>query len=177
MPVSKIRRGAASGKVGYPNANDVRVDPSTDTLRFGTGTSGTTEKQVVDTSSTQTLTGKTQTSPTINTAVQAITAALLAATGADQAGAALIASGSFALIHATGADGTKGIRLPSAAAGLIYFIKNQDSANAVLKVYPFLGDAINAIAGDSPISMAAKTAAVFVAIDATTWFTFSLLPS
>lgn len=59
MPVSKIRRGAASAKVGFPNANDIRVDPTTDTLRFGTGVSGTTEKQVADLTSTQTMSGKT----------------------------------------------------------------------------------------------------------------------
>lgn len=67
MAVDKIRRGAAEGKVGYPNANTIRVDPTTETLRFGTGTSGTTEKQASDTSSAQTFTNKTLTSPTINT--------------------------------------------------------------------------------------------------------------
>lgn len=64
MAVDKIRRGAAEGKVGYPNANTIRVDPTTDTLRFGTGVSGTTEKQGIDDTSVQTIGGaKTFSSP------------------------------------------------------------------------------------------------------------------
>lgn len=110
--------------------------------------------------------------PTITVPVQ-----VLAAAGNSQGTAGAITAASSGLIHATGADGTKGIVLPAAAAGKFYFIKNDDAADAILKVYPNTSDAINAIAADSALSMAAKTAAVFVAIDATTWFTFSLLPS
>lgn len=72
MPVRKILRRAsdlATNPVGGPGWNTVRVDPSTDTFVFGTGSSGTTEKTVVDTTSTQTLTNKTLTSPTITGAV------------------------------------------------------------------------------------------------------------
>lgn len=66
MPVSKIRRGAKSGKVGFPNANDVRIDPSTDTFRFGTGTSGTTEKVALDnTTSGQAIVSPAISNPTI----------------------------------------------------------------------------------------------------------------
>ena len=58
MAVSKItRRADALGQVGYPNANTIRVDSDDDTLKFGTGASGMTEKTVVDLSSTQTITG------------------------------------------------------------------------------------------------------------------------
>ena len=128
-------------------------------------------------SSTQTFTNKTLTAPTITNAVQTFTAEVVAAAGNAQGNAGAITVAAPGIIHATGADATKGIILPAAAAGKCYFIKNADAANAVLKVYPASGDAINAIAADSAISMAAKTAAVFVAIDATTWFTFSLLPS
>lgn len=69
MPVKRIIRDdggdALVGPAGGPNWNSIRVDTSDETLVFGTGTSGTTEKTVVDTSSTQTLTAKTLTSPTI----------------------------------------------------------------------------------------------------------------
>jgi hypothetical protein len=101
----------------------------------------------------------------------------LAAAGNAQGNAGAVTAASGALIHGTGADGTKGIVLPAAAAGKAYFVKNSDAANAILKVYPASGDAINALAGDAAISMAAKTSAVFIAVDATTWFTFPLLPS
>ena len=59
MPTRTIRRGTAPTKVGFPNANTLRVDPTDETLIFGTGVSGTTEKTVVDTTSVQTLTNKT----------------------------------------------------------------------------------------------------------------------
>lgn len=101
----------------------------------------------------------------------------VAAAGSAQGDATAITETGPAFIHGTGADGTKGIILPAAAAGRILFIKNSDAANAVLKVYPASGDAINALAGDVAISMAAKTSAVFVALDATTWYTIPLLPS
>ena len=68
MAVRKLLRAASdlqTNPVGGPNWNTIRVDPSTDTLVFGTGTSGTSEKTVVDTTSTQTLSNKTLTSPVI----------------------------------------------------------------------------------------------------------------
>jgi hypothetical protein len=116
--------------------------------------------------------GSTIATPTLTLTVEAVAAA-----GSDQAGAGAITSGSGAFIHATGADGTKGILLPTAAAGKFYIIKNSDAANAILKVYPNTSDAINEIAADTAMSVAAKKAAIFVALDATTWQTVPLLPS
>lgn len=132
----------------------------------------TSGDKLVGEASTQTLTNKTMSGNDDRCAVQA-----LAAAGNSQGTSGIVTAVSGALIHATAADGTKGIVLPTAAAGKWYAVKNSDAANAVLKVYPASGDAINAIAADSAISMAAKTAAIFIALDATTWFTFSLLPS
>lgn len=102
---------------------------------------------------------------------------VLAATGSGQGDAAAITVDSMGLVHVTGADATKGVILPAAAAGKVVTIKNADAANAVLKVYPATDDAINAIAANSALSMAAKTCATFRAIDGTTWFTEPLLPS
>jgi len=59
----------------------------------------------------------------------------------------------------------------------VCIVKNDDTANAVLKVYPNTSDTINALSANAALSMAAKTAAVFVAYDATAWFTVPLLPS
>lgn len=139
-------------------------------------------RTLVNTDQAQTLTNKTLTSPTLTSPtltspVINIAVAALAATGADQAGAAAIATGSFSFTHATAADGTKGIRLPAAAAGGVHIIKNSDAANAVLKVYPATGDAINALAANASLDMAAKTSAILVALDATTWYSIPLLPS
>jgi len=107
-------------------------------------------------------------------AMPTVPAAEVAATGSAQGDAAAIATG---FTHATAADGTKGVVLPAAAAGKVCFVKNADAANAVLKVYPNTDDAINAIAANTALSMAAKTSAVFIALDATTWYTIPLLPS
>lgn len=100
------------------------------------------------------------------------------AAGSSRTDAEPITMYSPAIIHGTAANGTKGIRLPGAVRGKMYFIKNSDAANNVLKVYPKNSDdQINAISAGDPISMAAKTAAVFVCFDDTHWYTFSLLPS
>lgn len=46
MPVDRIRRGAAPAVVGFPNANTIRVDPTTEEVYIGTGVRGTTEKKL-----------------------------------------------------------------------------------------------------------------------------------
>ncbi len=101
-----------------------------------------------------------------------IPTATVAATGSTQTDAAPITTG-FTLVSA--ADGTKGVKLPTAVAGLQCIIKN--NVAATLKVWPFSGDAINAIAADSSMSLANLVSAVFTAYDATTWYTTPLLPS
>lgn len=100
----------------------------------------------------------------------------VAAAGSAQGDAAAVGA-STGFVHGTGADGTKGIKLPTAAAGKVLIVKNSDAANAILKVYPGTSQAINALSANAAISMAAKTSAVFVALDATTWYTVPLLPS
>lgn len=98
----------------------------------------------------------------------------VAATGSAQTDAAALSAG-FNL--ATGADATKGVILPAAAAGLVIIVKNDDAANAVLKVYPATGDAINALSANASYNMAAKTSMLIVAYDSTTWYTVPLLAS
>lgn len=102
--------------------------------------------------------------------------AAVAAAGSSDTDAAAITA--YGVVHATGADGTKGVKLPAAAAGKVVVIKNSDAANAVLKVYPATGDKINSgTATTGSLNMAAKTSTVLVAIDATDWFSVPLLPS
>ena len=82
----------------------------------------------------------------------------------------------YGVIVATGADGTKGIKLPTAAAGKVAIVKN--TVAQILKVYPGTSDKINGgTATTGSLSMAASTSAVFVAYDAENWFTVPLLPS
>lgn len=102
--------------------------------------------------------------------------AAVAAAGNDNTNAAAITA--YGVVHATGADGTKGVKLPAAAAGKVVIIKNADAANAILKVYPGASDKINSgTATTGSLNMAAKTAAMFIAIDDVDWFTVPLLPS
>jgi len=105
-----------------------------------------------------------------------IPAATVAAAGSAISDATVVATG---ITWATGADGTKGVALPAAVAGLVCIIKNDDTANAILKVWPSNGaaDTINALGANNSISMAAKTSALFACLDGTAWFTVPLLPS
>lgn len=96
----------------------------------------------------------------------------LAAAGSVQGDAAQIVS-NFTLV--TGADATKGVKLPTAVAGRSVTIKN--SSASALKVWPFAGDAINAIAADSAMTIAAQTCPTFRAYNTTTWYSNPLLPS
>ena len=98
--------------------------------------------------------------------------ATVAAAGSVQGDAAQIATG-FTLVSA--ADGTKGVLLPAAAAGLVCFIKN--NVAAALKIWPSTGDGINAVAVNSAFSITNLTSVTLIAYDATTWYSIPLVAS
>lgn len=97
-----------------------------------------------------------------------------AAAGSTRADATALTA-SFSWV--TGADATKGVVLPAPTAGRVIAVKNDDAANAVLKVYAPGSAKINGVAGTTAFSMAAKTACFFVAYDATDWFSIPLVAS
>lgn len=97
-----------------------------------------------------------------------------AAAGSTRADATALTA-SFSWV--TGADATKGVVLPAPTAGRVIAVKNDDTANAVLKVYAPGSAQINGVAGSTAYSMAAKTACFFVAYDATDWFSIPLVAS
>lgn len=107
MPIRRIGRWASTDQrdapAGGPLWNSLRVDPSTDTLVFGTGTSGSTEKTAVDLTSTQTLTNKTLTSPVV--------------TGLSQSAAVISGQGATATLTAAQSGS---IVLFDRAAGIVY---------------------------------------------------------
>lgn len=179
MAIDYVRRQSdvAPGRNSKPNANPIFVDSDTDTLKFGTGASGTTTKEVVDVSSTQTLTGKTLTTPTLTTPVLSLSFQTVAAAGTTVADGGAVAAGSGGLVLATGGNGIKGIVLPTGAAGDFFVIKNDDAANGILKVYAASGGTINSGAADAALSMAAKTCATLYCIAADAWVSGPLLPS
>jgi len=100
-------------------------------------------------------------------------ASTVAATGSTQADAAQLPSAGFCLV--TAGDGTKGVLLPAAVAGLTVTVKN--SSGSGLKVYPATGDTINALSANAAITIATQTCPTFHCYDGTAWYTNPLLPS
>lgn len=100
-----------------------------------------------------------------------IPTATVAAAGTVQGDAAAITEG-FTLV--TGSTNA-GVKLPSAVAGMQVIIKNNVGGN--MKVWPNTSDAINAITADAAFTMATLTSCLFIAYDATTWYTVPLVAS
>lgn len=99
--------------------------------------------------------------------------AAITAAGSAQGDAAQMYHG---LNVVTGADGTKGVILPTALAGMIVYVKGVTAG--VLKVYPKTGGTINALSANGAISLASgATPAIFIASSSTQWYTLPLLPS
>lgn len=82
---------------------------------------------------------------------------------------------SLGMNFVTGADGTTGVILPGTATGKVVEVFN--TAAADLDVYPASGGAINAIAANTAITMAANTSARFVGSAAGQWYTDPRVPS
>lgn len=139
--------------------------------------SGTTITGAAITNSTVTggtSTSETFISPTLSGATIGLDVAKPAAAGTTRADATALTA-SFSWV--TGADAAKGVVLPAPTAGRVVVIKNDDTANAVLKVYAPGSAKINGVAGTTAFSMAAKTAGWFVAYDTTDWFSVPLVAS
>ena len=127
---------------------------------------------IVSLSDTQTITVNT----TQNALIMGVQS--VAAAGSDQAGAGAITQGSGAVVIATGADNTKGIRLPllsDCTVGEAYFVMNNLS-NKTLEVYPGSGDAVNVSSDNTPITVAADTINMFICMDSAEWFGAELPP-
>lgn len=150
-----------------PNTKSVGVAFSDPELVSGTTITGATI-------SSSTITGSTLSSPTLTGASLSVDVAKPAAAGSTRADATALTA-SFSWV--TGADATKGVVLPAPTAGRLVVLKNDDTANAVLKVYAPGSAKINGVAGTTAFSMAAKTACWFVAYDSTDWFSVPLVAS
>ena len=150
-----------------PNTKPVGVAFSDPELVAGTTITGATI-------SNSTITGGTLSSPTLTGASLSVDVAKPAAAGSTRADATALTA-SFSWV--TGADATKGVVLPAPTAGRLFVLKNDDTANAVLKVYAPGSAKINGVAGTTAFSMAAKTACWFVAYDSTDWFSVPLVAS
>lgn len=98
--------------------------------------------------------------------------AAVAATGTNQSTAAALSAG---LNVVSAADGTKGVRLPTAVAGMVVVVKNTVAAS--LKIYPASGAAVNAVAANGSYDIANLTSTMLVAASATQWYSVPLVAS
>lgn len=90
----------------------------------------------------------------------------VAAAGSGQSTAALLTNGVLNLV--TGADGTKGVQLPVAAAGDVCRVYSATATNAV-PVYAQTGGQINSGTANAAFSCSAQTPYLFECIDGTSW--------
>lgn len=177
MPTKDIEIGPSGGGLGAdfinrPNAAALQVDGSTFEVNVGAATSGTTSNTLLDKGTAQTVTGvKTFTAAPVSI----YNTQTVAATGSTASDAAAVTALSPAFIFVTGAEGTKGIILPVAAAGKLIIVKG--TGTGILKVWPFTADIINALSASAAISMATNTSAIFLSSGVTQWWTIPLLPS
>ncbi len=96
----------------------------------------------------------------------------VAAAGSDQAGAGAISATGGGTVIATGADNTKGIRLPLLSdcnVGQQFLIMNNLS-NKTLEIYPGSGDAVNPASDNAAITIAADTILLCIKMDTAEWF-------
>lgn len=106
-------------------------------------------------------------------AIDRVPTQTVAAAGSTQSDAAGLIEGMNVV---TGANGTVGVVLPTAAAGMVVMLKGTTSG--VLKVWPASGGTINALSPDAAMSLASGVIpAILVATSATQWYTIPLLPS
>lgn len=100
-------------------------------------------------------------------------AGLLARSSAAPAAAGTIQGDATALTAelnaVTGADGTTGVILQTAAANLVVFVLNTNAAS-VLKVYPATGAQINALGANNAISIGPGQLGIFIGRSATLWY-------
>lgn len=89
----------------------------------------------------------------------------VAASGSSQATATAL---TYRNNNVTAADGTKGVILPTAAAGMIVVVYNSVATNG-LPVYPATGAAINGGSANAAVTIEGKTLAIFVATSTTNW--------
>lgn len=111
--------------------------------------------------------GKSLTADTINATVElGFSSGTLAAAGTNQATATAI---SDQLTAVTAADGTKGVKLPTAEDGELRFVINTDASSA-LKVYPNTSGTINGGSANAAVSIGPGQMGVFVGTSTTAWY-------
>ena len=95
----------------------------------------------------------------------------VAAAGGNQGAAGAISATGGTFVQVTGADDSKGVRLPllsDVTVGTVFLIFNNLS-NKTLEVYPGSGDGINPASDDAGVTIAADTIMLCIALDTAEW--------
>lgn len=95
----------------------------------------------------------------------------VAAAGGNQAQATAISAFAGSVVLVTGADNTKGVRLPALAdvpVGHLFMIVNNTAGNT-LEVFPASGDKISPALDDTGITVAASSMIICIAADDAQW--------
>ena len=95
-----------------------------------------------------------------------IAAKAVVAAGSNQGNAATIAFSGVSLI--SGADGTKGVKLPVLEAGHVYYLVNQSTTSSV-KVYPITGGNFLGVAANGSVTLSANSVLMVIDYDGTQW--------
>ena len=114
----------------------------------------------------QTLTNKTLTAPVITALPPTMRVATVVVGGTAIGNANAVTSG-FTLV--TGANDTAAVKLPEAAAEVVVVIKNL-VANKILPVFPAVNDKINNAAANAVYNIPNGGQRMFIAYNATDWF-------
>ena len=134
---------------------------------------------VTGASALQTVTATTITATTVtgnstgtSTGAIRLPVSAVAAAGSTQGDAAALAEG---INVVSAADGTKGVILPTAVAGMVIIVKN--TAAGALKIYPATGGAVNAVAANGAYSITNVTSSMLEAASTTQWYSVPLVAS
>lgn len=174
--IYKVPKDASVFSKGDPVYWNATGSPVVGTVSTGAASSSTAGANFMGVAAADALTGDATVTTELTAWEKVPTttpaAASVAAAGANQGNATALPASGFVLV--TGADATKGAVILAGTREIK--VKNDDAANAVLKVYPPGTLAINALATSAPILMAAKTSATFV-LQGSIYYTIPLLPS
>lgn len=97
------------------------------------------------------------------------TATVAAANSAQNNGTAVTSLG---ITVVTGADNTKAVVLPDAAAGSVLWLSNYSGGNNSLAVFPGVSDEINTLGANNAYTQATNTTIGYVKYNGVRWYTF-----
>lgn len=159
--IRSLRRGKSVLGFATGQSAPIYVDSDDNKLKMIPAGSGTTEVEVVDASTAQTLTNKTLTSPTLTsptingtiggTGTLLFATALVTATGTGATDAASVGTQFPAYIGITGATGS-GVNLPTGPVGAVVLLGNDFAG--VMRIYSN-GGFINGTTGTTAFTITA----------------------